>query len=220
MTVICISYHNNHNVPKRYICKCLNWKLIGLIPLQVLINYSFKDYKVIFPLQSKINWLLSFIIRWSVENRSPIVFVRIFFLYLFIYLLLLLLLGGLLKTDHLLFSSEFSFFIYYYYYYLFLFLPVFCLSVNSRSVVLISFNFDTVISHCHETWQEHFQGHQVIVTSSRRHFVKSRYPSYLHDASAKVIHIYITYISGQGSTGHVIKGHIKVTTRAYVRVKI
>ena len=67
-------------------------------------------------------------------------------------------------------------------FYLFLFLPVFCLSINSRSVVLISFNFDTVIGHCHETWQEHFQGHQVIVTSSRRHFVKSRYPSYLRDA--------------------------------------
>ena len=33
---------------------------------------------------------LFIIIRWSVNDRSPIVFVRIFFLYLFIYLLLLL----------------------------------------------------------------------------------------------------------------------------------
>ena len=106
-------------------------------------------------------------------------------------------------------------------YYLFLFISsLFCVSDFSISIHPISLNFDTVIGHYHETWQEHFQGHQIIVTSSRRHFVKSHYPSYLHDASSKVIHIHITYTSGQGSTGHVIKGHIKVMTRAYVRVKI
>ena len=68
------------------------------------------------------SWRIKFLVRWSVENRSPIVFVRIFFLY---YL-----------------------FIYFY-----LFPTLFCSSVNSRSVVLISFNFDTVIGHCHKTWQ-------------------------------------------------------------------
>ena len=47
-------------------------------------------------------------IRWSVNDRSPIDFVRIFFLYsLFLYSLL----GGLSTTDHLLISLEFSFFI-------------------------------------------------------------------------------------------------------------
>ena len=56
-----------------------------------------------------------FFIRWSVDDRSPIDFVRIFFLYFFLYLL-----GGLSMTDHLLISLEFSF---YFYYYLFLFLP-------------------------------------------------------------------------------------------------
>ena len=106
--------------------------------------------------------------------------------------------------------------------YLFLFISsLFCVSsISQYPSTPISFNFDTVIGHHNETWQETFQGHQIIVTSSRRHFVKSHYPSYLHDASAKVIHIHITYTSGQGSTGHVIKGHIKVMTRAYVRVKI
>ena len=82
-----------------------------------------------------------FLIRWSVENRSPIVFVRIFFLYLLL------------------------FFIFIY------FSPLFCSEDNSRSVQSKSFNFNTVIGHCHKTWQEHFQGHQVFMTSSRRHFV-------------------------------------------------
>ena len=50
-----------------------------------------------------------YVIRWSVNDRSPIVFVRIFFLYLFIYLL----------------------FIIIYFYLLF---PLFCLQDNSRSV--------------------------------------------------------------------------------------
>ena len=155
--------------------------------------WLFNDHKIENRPPNSSPWRIKFLVRWSVINRPPIDFVRIFFLYL----LLLL----------------FSFFIYFY-----LFLHFFVYLKISQYP--ISLNFDTVIGHCHETWQEHFQGHQIIVTSSRRHFVKSRYPSYLHDASAKVIHIHITYTSGQGSTGHVIKGHIKVMTRAYVRVKI
>ena len=82
-----------------------------------------------------------------------------------------LLLGGLSTTDHLLFSSEFSFFFIYYLFLYFYFSTLFCSDDNSRSVLSISFNFDRVIGHCHETLQEQFQGHQVFMTSSRRHFV-------------------------------------------------
>ena len=96
--------------------------------------------------------------------------------------------------------------------YLFLFIsPLFCVSDFSISIHPISLNFDTVIGNHHEAWQEHFQGHQIIVTSSRRHFVKSHYPSYLHDAYSKghsySYHIYFRLRVNRSCHQRSHKGH-------------
>ena len=64
--------------------------------------------------------------RWSVVNRPPIDFVRIFFLYLFIII------------------------IYFY------FFPFFVPRITHSLVWSIWFNFSTVIGHCHDLWPWRF----------------------------------------------------------------
>ena len=65
-----------------------------------------------------------------------------------------------------------------------------------------------------------FQGHGVIVTSSRRHFVNIRSLSYLDNKLSKINHIWYTSTSGQRSTKNVNKFHARTLTRAYARIKI
>ena len=88
------------------------------------------------------------IIRWSVDDRSPIDFVRILFLYS-------LLLGGLSMTDHLLISLEFSLFFIHFYF----FRTLFCTHVHSKSTWSISFKFLSVIKPYDFKSNQLFQGH-------------------------------------------------------------
>ena len=78
-------------------------------------------------LEFSLFFILYFFIRWSVNDRSPIDFARILFLYS--------LLGGLSTTDHLLISLEFYFFILY----LFLFLPYTFLSTRLLEIDIVNF---------------------------------------------------------------------------------
>ena len=96
------------------------------------------------------------------------------------YVSLLLLLGGLSPTtDHLLISLEFSFFIYY----LFIFIPNFC----GMDISTMHGPFFMKSSSCMNMYvnmfQQHFQGHDVIVTSSTSNLMKIDYWIYLLNTS-------------------------------------
>ena len=95
--------------------------------------------------------LYSLFIRWPVDDRSPIDFVRILFIYS--------LLGGLSMTDHLLISLEFSFFLSFFILYFYFFRTLFCPHVHSKSTWSISFKFLSVIKPYDFKSNQLFQGH-------------------------------------------------------------
>ena len=69
------------------------------------------------------------------------------------------------------------------------FLYKFCRSIISKTERTIIFKFSQYLWHHPESWTSSFQCDHSTMTSSRRHFVLSRYHSYLHNHWSNWAHI-------------------------------
>ena len=117
----------------------------------------------------------------------------------------ILLLGDMLfRAYHLLYLSK-SLFVYY------------CKhdslgSLFSEMAMTITFTFSQYLWHDMPYCKQAFQCDHSTMTSSRCHFVNSRYHSYLHNQASQINQIHYTLTSGHGSAYQ----HIHVRTRVKI----